>query len=254
MKFQFTYILAIAAIINLSAQKKDTINVDANNLNMKNLKYGKSTYLVYSRAGKNKPMQNTTLVKITTHKEHFEGKNFVVINQIWETDTIIHTAKTRFENNTMKTIHHTSWWKKKGYSEYFDFSKGKVTFNGDLKVEVKDDITKSFNTAISSNFLNWHSDLVIFPLLPFKENRVFKINFYEPGFASPKDEVYEVLGSEKLSIAGSTTDCWVLNYQVKKPSGYQRFWISKKTNELIKEEDSFGSFYRYKLKLIIDEN
>jgi hypothetical protein len=241
-------------IITSSAQKKDTLKIDASNLILKNLNYGKATYLVYHKNGKDKPMQNATLVKITTQKEQFEGKDYITVKQIWEADTIIHTAKTLFESEKLKTIKHTSWWKRKGYSEHFDFLKPEITFDGSTKEELKSSITTSFNSALSSDFLNWHSDLVIFPLLPFKENRVFKINFYEPGYASPKDEIYEVLASEKLKIAGKAIDCWVLNYKVEKPEGFQRFWISKKTNELLKEEDHFTSFYRYKLKLTVDEN
>ena len=66
-------------------------------------------------------------------------------------------------------------------------------------------------------------------------------------------EPYEVLKSEKIIIAGTEIDCWVLNYNLAKPNDYQKFWISKKSHELLKEEDVFGYFYRYKLKLLVDE-
>lgn len=254
MKRLITYSLMLMTIITSSAQNKDTLKIDTSNLILKNLRYGKATYLVYHTIGKDKPMQNATLVKITTQKEQFEGKNYVTIKQIWEADTIIHTAKTLFESDKLKTIKHSSWWKRKGYTEHLDFLKPEITFDGSIKEELKSSITTSFNSALSSDFLNWHSDLVIFPLLPFKENRVFKINFYEPGIASPKEEIYEVLGSEKIKIAGTMIDCWILNYKVEKPAGYQRFWISKNTHELVKEEDNFTKFYRYKLKLMVDEN
>lgn len=254
MKRLFTCSLILMMIITSTAQKKDTLKIDASNLMLKNLNYGKATYLVYNKTGKDKPMQNATLVKINTRKEQIGDKNYITVDQIWEADTIIHTAKTLFQTDKLKTSAHSSWWKRKGYTEHLDFSKSEIKYEGTVKDEIKSNIAASFNSAKSIDFLNWHSDLVIFPLLPFKENRVFKIHFYEPGYASPKDEIYEVLASEKLKIAGKAIDCWVLNYKVEKPAGFQRFWISKKTHELLKEEDHFTSFYRYKLKLTVDEN
>lgn len=247
-----TYFLLLSAF-GLYAQKKDTLRIDATNLSVNNLKYGKSTYLVYQKLAKDQPMQNLTLVNIDTFRENHQGAETLVVKQTWTADTIIHTAKTVFDARKMKTLQHTSWWKRKGYTERFDFAKPEISFEGPVKDETKSALTTSFNTALASDFLNWHSDLLLFPLLPFKENRVFKIHFYEPGFARPKDEVYEVIGSEKVNVFGVITDCWILNYKLENPAGYQRFWVSKQTHELLKEEDNFTRFYRYKLKVISED-
>jgi hypothetical protein len=36
--------------------------------------------------------------------------------------------------------------------------------------------------------------------------------------------------------------------------GYQRFWIDKKSLEVLKEEDSFNGGYRHKLKMKVSED
>ncbi|MCZ8284170.1 MAG: hypothetical protein O9353_01835 [Bacteroidia bacterium] len=239
--------------LSLSAQLKDTVRINADNLSVQYLNYGDATYLMYGKAAKDGPATNTTLVKIKVQKETLDGKNSILVKQVWQTDTIIHTASTFFEEHAMKCIQHSSWWKQKGFTEHFYFRKKEVNFEGTIKEGLKLKKTESFQASLSGPFLNWHSDLLIFPLLPFRENCVFKINFYEPGYDKPKEEIYEVLKSETLLISGSPIDCWVLNYSVTQPAGYQRFWISKQSRELIKEEDSFAGFYRYKLKLLVDE-
>ncbi len=245
--------ILLIGFLSLKAQHKDTLKIDAVNLNTKHLNYGDMTYLMYSKVGKDSPAKNTTLVKIQVQKDEIDGKPCISVKQNWQTDTIMHTASTFFEENSMKNIQHSSWWKHKGYTEHFNFRKKELNFEGNIKEELKLKETESFHASLAKPFLNWHSDLLIFPLLPFKENVVFKINFYEPGYETPKEELYEVLKSETLRIAGNPVDCWVLNYAVAKPAGYQRFWISKQSRELVKEEDSFSGFYRYKLKLMVDE-
>ena len=103
--------------------------------------------------------------------------------------------------------------------------------------------------------LNWHADMLIYSLLPYKENRVFIINYYDPGFEKSTEVAYTVTGSGLLTGSnGEKIDCWVLNNfnDNKAPEkGYERFWISKKTHEVLKLENDFGGGrgFRYKLKL-----
>lgn len=37
-------------------------------------------------------------------------------------------------------------------------------------------------------------------------------------------------------------------------NGYQRYWISKKTKEFLKEEDKINDFYRIKLRMVVSES
>lgn len=251
MKLLLTKMLFFVIITSSYAQK-DTIVINAKNLKINNLQFGKSTFLIYAKKGKDKPAQNQTLVEINVSKQIHDGLNAVAIEQTWyEKDTILHTAFTLLKESDLSTIQHNFWWKRNGQKLSFDFEKKTSNFEGKITETQKEKLTKDFNIATESGyFLNWHSDLTFFPLLPFKENTVFKIPFYDPGFGIPKFEIYEVIKSE--TIEG--IDCWVLEYALpKNMKGYQRFWIAKKAREVIKEEDNFNGMYRYKLKMMVSE-
>jgi hypothetical protein len=245
------------SIVGSFAQKADTIVVDAKNLQIKNLHFGNSNYMIYSRKGADKPNQNNTLVKINVSKQDHNGQEAVVINQIWyESDTVSHTSFTLLKANDLSTIQHNYWWKRNRQNISLNFEKKTANIEGKISDVQKEKFLKSFNQAAESGyFLNWHSDLVMFPLLPFKENTVFKIKFYYPGFSLPSTEIYKVVGSETLKgLAGENIDCWVLEYALPKGmTGYQRFWIAKKTREFIKEEDKIGEYYRIKLRMVVSE-
>jgi hypothetical protein len=89
----------------------------------------------------------------------------------------------------------------------------------------------------------------MFPLLPYKEGAVFKINFYDPGFEAPKNRYYSVIGSAMLTgYDKQPIECWLLSHG-SLPSSYQVFWISKKTFEVLKLEEEYGGKFRYKIKL-----
>ena len=68
MKLLLFKALLLFCTINSFAQKADTVVVDAKNLQIKNLYFGNSTYMIYSRKGADKPNQNNTLVKINVSK------------------------------------------------------------------------------------------------------------------------------------------------------------------------------------------
>jgi hypothetical protein len=140
------------------------------------------------------------------------------------------------------------------YSSKFDFAARKVSFDGTISDSSMGKIQEAFNESFEQYNLNWHSDLFIFTILPFKENRSFKINFYDPGFGKPQEVVYDITGSERLSTySGNKIDCWLMECK-HAGKDYQRFWIDKKNKVVVKEEDVFNSRYRYKIKLEVGEN
>lgn len=246
MKLLLTKSLLLATTLYCNAQK-DTITVDSRNLALKDLHFGKSTYLIYAKSGKDKPAQNLTLVQMDVTKQN----DAVAISQTWfEKDTVSHTAFSLLRANDLSTIKHDYWWKRTGQKISLDFEKKTANIEGKMTDAQKEKYLKDFNTAVeSSHFVNWHADLTMFPLLPFKENAVFKIKFYDPGYRVPNFEIYKVIASEKVE----NIDCWVLEYTLPRNVGYQRFYISKKGKEVIKEEDSFNGMFRIKLKMLVSE-
>jgi hypothetical protein len=97
--------------------------------------------------------------------------------------------------------------------------------------------------------LNWHLDLEVFPVLPYKEGVTFLIPFYDPGFPAPKNQAYTVEGSAELEgYNNQKIDCWLLTHEVRGQKA--TFWISKKTKEVLKLEEQIGNGrWRYKIKL-----
>ncbi|WP_034682753.1 hypothetical protein [Chryseobacterium piperi] len=253
MKIFVTIILMMASL-SVSAITKDTITITPSALNIKKIKLGKATYVVYNKKTKESPSEKIMLVKINVEPLKHSGSDAFAITQQWDLDTITHTAYTLLKTNDLSTLQHHFYWKRLGYYVKYDFETRKVVFDGKVADQIKTKAIEDFNASFKQYNLNWHSDLVIFPLLPYAKNRTFKITFFDPGFGQAKDVFYTVKGSDKLiNSAGAEVDCWLLEHGLSVP-GYQKFWISKKTNEVLKEEDLFNGSYRYKLKLNVSED
>ena len=113
-------------------------------------------------------------------------------------------------------------------------------------------ITGADTVAFTTPNLNWNLDIETFEMLPLAAGKSFLINFYDAGLEPPKYVLYTVTGSEALTVmSGEKVDCWKLFTKGESPRGAytETFWISKKTHEFLKEEDSFGGIYRYKIKM-----
>jgi hypothetical protein len=258
MKNQIRIFLAsifLFSSIYCTAQKNDTITVSSKHLNLKNLKMGKSTYIVYSKKTKSSPSEKITMVKINVEAKRMNKKSIIAISQQWDLDTVVHSAYTVLNTTDFTTMQHNYYWKRQGYSAKYDFESKNISYEGIVKDSIKTIALKDFNESFSKYNLNWHSDLIIFSLLPFKENRTFKINFYDPGFGKAKEVFYTVIGTEFLtSSSGEQIKCWIMEHTLAPAVGYQKFWISQKTSEVLKEEDSFSGRLRYKLKLFVTED
>jgi hypothetical protein len=238
------------------ALPKDTVKITANNLNTNFAKYGKISYLVYNKKTKESPAEGLYVVNMDVASISYIHQPAVALTQQWDgRDTVIHTAYTVLSVDDFSTRLHQTYWKGMGYSTKFDFDSKNVSFEGTVADSNKAKITEAFDASFASYNLNWHSDLFIFTLLPYKENRSFKINFYDPGFGKPTEEIYSVTGSDVLTTySGRKISCWVMEHKGKSVGSYQKFWIDKKERIVLKEEDLFNNRYRYKLKLEISEN
>lgn len=254
-KYTTTLLCVVLSFSYSFAQKSDTLVIKPEHLGLKDLRKGKSTYIVYNKKSKEGPSERIVLVKINVESVTHHGKPAISVTQQWDRDTVTHAAITLFNPSDFSTISHNSFWKRLGYTSKFDFETRKVSFEGKVPDSIKTKSIQEFNDSFKKFNLNWHSDLVIFPLLPYRENRVFKINFYDPGFGKAQEVFYSVTGNETLtSSSGEKIDCWTLVNKITTPvNGYQKFWISKKSQEVLKEEDSFNNQYRYKLKFAVSE-
>jgi len=259
MKYLFTITILLAFFLDTFGQKADTVFIGKQNLEFKNLRTGNSTYIIYFKKTPAGPAERVTIVKINVKSTVENGKKVYAITQQWDAaDAVAHTSYTLHDANDFSTVLHETWWKRLGYSAKFDFTTKQVDFKGVLDDSAKSQITDDFNQSFASYNLCWHSDLTIFPLFPYKNGRTFIVNFYDPGFGKARNVTYKVTGNEFLvGSDGSKIDCWILEHKSDIPSGgsaTQRFWISKQTHEVLKEEDQLPSGYRYKRKISISED
>jgi hypothetical protein len=251
--------------IATNAQKKDTLFITAKNIDTDVLKEGTHRYLIYFKMGKEATRTQTQFWTRKIARVNYNGKPCIEINQEWEDkDSIMHTVKSISDAKTMQPLYHKTWWKVqrsrtstvKTVSETtVDFVSKTVEHNGklltdaDTSKQVKG-IWAGYKSSIDKYYLNWHLDLETFPLLPYKNGVTFIIPFYDPGTASNFQKVaYTVSGSADLiGYDDQKIGCWLLVHEDK--GNKEVFWISKKTNEVLKlEQELNGRLYRYKIKL-----
>lgn len=245
--------LAVCTGILCYSQKADTITITAAQINTKMLQPGTHRYLVYFKKGKDSSRTNYQLWSRTIKFTSYNGKEVISITQEWEdNDSVFHTAKSIVNKDDFSTLYHEVWWKRSG-THIFDYV-SKTAFSNGMPLKSKSDsVAKKrqlgFEVSLDQYFLTWHLDLETFPLLPYKEGRVFNINFYDPGFDPPSMQYYSVIGSGTLTgYNNHQIECWLLQHG-KLPENLEVFWISKETQEVLKLEQEFDGKYRYKIKL-----
>lgn len=249
----------------LLAQKSDTIQITATNINSNVLREGTHRYLVYFKMKKDSVRSQTQFWTRTIKRTDYKGTPAIEITQEWEDkDSIMHLVKSISDAKTMQPLYHKTWWKvqmsrtataKTINTTTVDLlsktveHNGKILSDADTAKQVKR-IWAGYKSSIDKFYLNWHLDLETFPLLPYKAGVTFVIPFYDPGTASNFQKVaYTVTGSaELIGFNDQKIDCWLLVHETK--GNKEIFWISKKTKEVLKlEQEIGGKMYRYKIKL-----
>ncbi|MBN8674313.1 MAG: hypothetical protein J0L56_09270 [Chitinophagales bacterium] len=253
-KIAMLMVIFLTMILPGISQKADTVVIDASKIDTRVLIPGTHRYLVYFKLGKDSSRKMYQLWSRSIAFIQYENKEAVSVTQEWEdNDTVVHKTYSVLNRDDFATLYHESWWKKTGKAT-FDFLK-KEAKDRDILLNRKTDSNsikqqKAFESACSQYFLNWHLDLEVFPLLPYKDGVTFRINFYDPGFGPPKYVDYTVVGSGNLpGFNNQKIDCWLLRHG-SLPRNQETFWISKQTREVLKLEQEFaGSRGRYKIKL-----
>lgn len=251
----FLMLISVFMCFNSGAQSKtDTILIDAGNVNTKVLKPSVNRYLVYFKMGKDSARSRPQFWTRTIEYADYNGRAAIAVTQEWEDrDTIAHIVRSVCDKETFAPLYHKSWWRISPSGE-FDFMNKTASLNG---IPLSDADTarnrkgpwEAFKKAAAQYVLNWHLDLEVFPILPYKEGKTFLIPFYDPGFPAPKNEAYTVTGSGVLTgYNDQKIDCWLLTHESR---GFKEtFWISKKTKEVLKLEQEIGKDrWRYKVKL-----
>lgn len=104
---------------------------------------------------------------------------------------------------------------------------------------VPDNTKKGFVQASSEPTNNWETDMEYLQALPWSKDYAANINFYDPGLDPPARYTYAVIGEGPIAAAdGGKIDCWIVGIDFKDGGETVpvRFWLSKKTQVLIREE------------------
>lgn len=252
MKYFICSVFLIASFSDdAQAKRQDTLLINASHVDTKRLIEGKHEWLVYTQP-KGGTRKRFTLWQRAIEFSVYQGKKTITVKQVWEdNDSIVHTVETICNRQDFSTIYQTSWIKGQGTSE-FNFLTSEARLNG--KSITKADTARlikrvydAFQKAVAQYTLNWHLDLEVFATLPYKDGRVFGINYYDPGFRAPRLVYYAVAGSTTIPGPGQSVACWILTSQ--NSFSKQTFWISKKTQEVLKFQDDSREGMRHKVKV-----
>lgn len=253
MKKIFSF-LPVLFLFN-TAMAGDTTRISMGMLESMVLKPGTNRYFVYIKMDKTRPPVYKQLWTRKVSQTIIDGRKFISVSQSWEDqDSVIHTAESVNDARTMEPVHHRFWWKRTGDVEVDFLTKRFLDNSHEVSQSDTAAATRqrwnAFLSAKDSFCLNWHLDLEIFPLLPFREGAIFEIPFYDPGTTAPLTRVvYVVAGSDTLETFDNwKIDCWVLTHTEK--GNQEKYWISKGTREVVKMEQLINDkIYRYKIKL-----
>lgn len=240
----------------IRAQKSDTLVIKPSDVNTAVLKPGMHRWLVYFKMGKDSTRSRYQLWSRKIDLTRYEGRDAISVTQEWENnDTVIHTVYTVCDKKDFSPLYQSAWSKAQGNLS-FDFLKKEMKIEGKLS-DASDTATANkrkrmaFEKALTEYTLDWHLDLEVFPILPYKNNTTFAINFYDPGFPEPKLVYYKVTGSATLpGHDGQQIDCWTLEHETNdRVRNHEVFYISKKTKEVLQLVQEFGGRFRYKVKM-----
>lgn len=256
LRYSPTLIVLLLGCIGLSSpaqgRQTDTVRIDPSRINTSVLNPGVHRYLVYFKNGKDSSRVKYQFWTRTIGFVSYQGHDAISIRQEWENSSkIFHTATSYCDRTTFAPLYQESWWDSQG-TGIFDFIHDSAAVNGKLLSTATDSAGmaqwSAFQQARQEEVLNWHLDLEVFSILPFKDHTTFLINYYDPGFSPPQWVPYTVIGTDRLAgFDGQSIDCWLL--QNKDNVNNEVFWISKKTHEVLKLEQQYGKIFRYKLKL-----
>ncbi|MFC5269858.1 hypothetical protein [Adhaeribacter terreus] len=238
-------ILSLAVSLFLAGQalaETDTIRVANQQLQTRYLKPVSRQYLVYRQR-----TPGSSKKQLSVWERNVDVKNNQVqISQKWfGADTITRQLFSVCDSKDLRPVYH--------YVKNFRNEVEAYTFNGRQTIgtdSVSKNLKKDFRNEWKEPAFNWELDMETFALLPLKKDKKFVIPFYHPGSSTgPAYYLYEVAGEEKIRIGNEKLhDCWLLKINYS-DENYATFWIDKKEKEVLKMEEFFNGWYRYKIKL-----
>ncbi len=253
-------VFALAAAVSnadaFAAAPSPTV-VTATDMHLDRLRPATLSYLVYFHGAPGTGVTRAMLATTDVRRTQVDGTDAWTIEQHWEDETgVVHTARTVHAARDIATLAQTARWNRPGSQVTTTVvpAEGSGTVEGTLSPEARTRTETGFATMDDGWWLNWHSDLVLLPLLPYERGGTLRVHLFDVGMPAPKDVDYTVLGDRTLVGGdGSRIDCWLVQTDSGSPGtgNYQRFWIDKARRLVVKEEDVFNGQYRSKILLAV---
>jgi hypothetical protein len=116
----------------------------------------------------------------------------------------------------------------------YTFGTQAVTGLGGLPASAND----NFRMPLTEPVYNFEYDMEMFEVLPLAAGKTFDIPFYDAGIdKAPRRYRFTVAGSDQItSWNGNPVDCWLLTGEYGTGKVLNRFWISKDSHVLVREE------------------
>jgi hypothetical protein len=236
---------AIVFFTLTSYAQVDTIYSIEARLIKKYLKPSANQYMVFIQR-KADPQQTFTFLWNREVKfVNKNGRELIEINQKWYGSD---TTRNRQVNslvcadNFLPVYHYSKTTKG---AEAYNFYPTRI-YGAD---SVRNNLKAGFDMTLVKPALNWELDLEIFPLLDLKPGKRYAIQFYHPGSpTTPKLYEYRVEGEDVVKTVEGPVSCWKLRIDYSATS-YAVFYISKKSREVLRMDEDFGTGIRYKIKL-----
>ncbi len=228
----------------------DTITIDNHHLNTTFLTPGLKQYTVYTYNSKSPKAVRPAIWTREVAKTTLTNEPVFTVSQQW------FFSDTNYYRNIYSVNRATDFAPIYHRETIGSVTKAYEWSGNSVTASAKDtgNAAKDFKKDLATKAFNWNLDIETFEQLPFAAGKTFVFYFYDAGYGEPTYTTYTVEGSEELALVDNKTiDCWILVTTGKMPKGdtfTQKFWVSKKGHEFLREVDNFGDTYRVKLKML----
>ena len=171
--------------------------------------------------------------------EIFDGKPRFRISQHWDGVGLAPALVEReslFEMGTFRPSLHTRVTTKDGQRIVEGFLFGAHLISG--LPGLTDNIRADFSVASDEPMYNFETDIELLQALPWSRGYSVSIPFFHPAPGSvPARYLWSMTDEDALpGPDGRVVDCWVVSCDYNKGTAPTRFWLAKRTQQLIKME------------------
>jgi hypothetical protein len=246
--FLFTAALFLASEA-LSAQTLDTITAKNNKIDVRKITPIKHSYAVFFTDSTGKRTSSADIWDRELRRtKDASGKEVVEFEwKWWRKDSLLMQTKGICAFPSLELLEYTK-------APTLSVKNENGTLN--IKTQTRMKADTAFTMLFDGKTFTFPMDLEIFGLLPMKSvGQKFSVPFYEPGSGSHKYYTCTVVGKERLVLQENAgIDCWLLQIDYGQFGAYATFWISERTGEVLKMQESFRGIFRYKIKLFSDNS